>query len=118
MNKDFQRFQLEFIKWQRKFGLMGYKVYFKYEELDNCFADINVDLTEMVATVRYNSNLPDKDKQFRSPKDSAKHEALHLLVSRLELNGRARYINAAEMYESAEELVRKLEVLIDDGNVR
>ena len=66
----------------------------------------------MVATVRLNSKLPNKDKPFKDIKGSAKHEALHLLVGRLEQNGRYRFTSENEIYESVEELVFKLESLI------
>ena len=114
MNKDFHLFQKEFKKWQGRFGLTGYKVYFKYEELEASFADIQVSQSSRVVTVRLNSNLPDKDNPFKDVKADAKHEALHLLVSRLEENGRYRYCSDAEIYESTEELVVKLQNLIPD----
>jgi hypothetical protein len=111
-NKDFELFQSEFKKWQKLFGLTGYKVYFKYEPLEKSFADIEINQEDVVATVRLNSKLPDKDKPFKDIKRSAKHEALHLLIGRLEINGRYRFVSSGEMYEAAEELVRRLENLI------
>ena len=114
MNKDFGMFQKHFRRYQKRFGLTGYRVYFKYEPLDESFADMKLDLTDMVATVRLNSQLPDKDKPVKDIKRSAKHEALHLLVGRLEENGRYRYSSKNEIYEAVEELVFKLEELIRD----
>jgi len=110
---EFSQFQKEFKKWQQKFGLTGYRVYFKYEPLDNCFADVKVNLGCMVATVRLNSKLPDEDKPFKDIKQSAKHEAIHLLVGRLEQNARYRYSSENEIYEAVEELVCKLEGLVE-----
>lgn len=69
----------------------------------------------MVVTVWLNSKLSDKDKPFKDIKRSAKHEALHLLVGRLELNGRYRYSSESEICEAVEELVFKLEELIEDN---
>jgi len=112
MNKDFELFQKEFKKWQKLFGLNGYKVYFKYEPDDSCFASLTVNLSDMVATVRLNSELPDKDKPHKDVRQSAKHEALHLLVARLEKNGKYRYSTENEIYEATEELVHKLEGLM------
>ena len=110
--QDFELFQKEFKKWQYRFGLTGYKVYFKYEPIDIGFADIRINQSEMAVTVRLNSNLPDKDKPHNDVKRSAKHEAIHLLVGRLEHNGRWRYTSENEIYEATEELVFKLEQLI------
>lgn len=112
MNKDFALFQKEFKKWQKLFGLTGYKVYFKYEPDDGYFASLTVNQGNMVATVRLNSKLPDKDKAFKDIKQSAKHEAIHLLVARLERNGRYRFSSENEIYEATEELVFRLENLI------
>ena len=111
-NKDFELFKLEFKKWQTRFGLTGYKVYFKYEPLEDHFAEITISQGNMVATVRLNSKLPDKDKPLKDVKRSAKHEALHLLVGRLEQDGRYRYSSENEIYEATEELVFRLEDLI------
>ena len=112
MNKDFALFQKEFKKWQKLFGLTGYRVYYEYEPEDGCFASLTVDQGNMVATVKLNNKLPDKDKPHRDVRRSAKHEAIHLLVSRLEKNGRYRYTSESEIYESTEELVFRLENLI------
>jgi len=112
MNKDFTLFQSEFKKWQKLFGLTGYKVYFKYEPLGTDFAAICVNQGSMVATVTLNSKLPNKDKPFKHIKRSAKHEAIHLLVARLEQNGRYRYTSENEIYEATEELANRLGNLI------
>ena len=112
MNKDFELFQREFRKWQKLFGLTGYKVYFKYEPIDGSFASICIIQTDMVATVTLGSKLSDRDKPYKHIKRSAKHEAIHLLVGRLEQNGRYRYTSENEIYEATEELVFKLENLI------
>lgn len=115
MPKDFDEFQKEFKKYQKLFGLTGYRVYFKYEPIDGSFANIQINQGEMVVTVRLNSKLPDKDKPFNDIKRTAKHEAIHLLVGRVEQNGRYRYVSENEIYESVEELVFRLEGLVKDA---
>ena len=112
-NKDFTKFQEHFKKYQHRFGLMGYQVYFKYEPID-VFADITCNLTNMIATVRLNSKLPEKDKPYKGNKRTAKHEAIHLLIMRLENNARYRYSTDVDITESVEELTIKLEELIGD----
>jgi len=112
MNKDFALFQKEFKRWQKLFGLTGYKVYFKYEPEEGYFASLSVNQGNMVATATLNSELPDKDKPFKDIKRTAKHEAIHLLVSRLEKDGRYRFTSEDEIYEATEELVFRLEDLI------
>jgi len=113
MAKDFIKFQDYFKKYQHKFGLTGYKAYFKYEPLETNFADIQINQTNMAVTIRLNSDLPGKDKPFRDIKRSAKHEAIHLLLGRLENRASSRYATENEIYEAVEELVNKLEELLD-----
>lgn len=114
MNKDFELFQSEFKKWQQRFGLTGYKVYFIYEPVENAFANIQINQGSMVVSVKLNSKLSDENKPFKDIKKSAKHEALHLLIGRLEQVGRYRYSSENEICEATEELVFKLEDLIND----
>ena len=109
---DFKLFQKHFLEYQKLFGLGGYKVYFLHEPLVDGFANITVAQTDMVATVRLNSALLDKDKPFMDVKQSAKHEALHLLLMRLEQLADYRHAQTSEICESTEELVHKLEGLI------
>jgi len=111
MIKDFTAFRKYFQEYRKLFGLTGYKIYFKYEPLDS-FASIVINRKQMVATVRLNSQLEKEDKLFKDIKLSAKHEALHLLVGRLEGNARYRYSSENEIYEAVEELVVKLGELI------
>ncbi len=112
MNKGFELFQSEFKKWQQKFGLTGYRIYFKHESLDGAFANISINQGDMVVTSRLNTTIPNEDKSHVDIKQIAKHEALHLLVGRLSQNGRYRYISENELVESIEELVFRLEGLV------
>lgn len=113
MNTDFEEFKKHFTDYQKRFGLTGYKVYFKNEPSDEHFASIKVDQINMTATVNLNSKLPKKDEKLKDIKGSAKHEALHLLTHRLEDLARYRYITSDQVYEACEELVIKLESLIE-----
>lgn len=113
-SKDFKNFQRYFLEYQKLFGLTGYTVYFKYEPLEEAFASISVNQTDMVATVRLNSKLLNKDKPYKNIRKSAKHEALHLLLHRLEALATYRYSTEAEIIEACEELVHKLALLIKE----
>ncbi len=111
--QGFLDFQKYFTEYQKRFGLTGYKVYFKHEPID-AFADITFDIPSMVVTVRLNSKTSNKDKLLRTAKESAKHEALHLLVSKIEDLAYARFINEKQIWEATEEVVFKLEGLVED----
>ncbi len=110
--QDFELFQKEFKKWQKLFGLNGYAIFFRHEAFDGGFAEIIINQYNMLATVRLNSTIADKNKPFKDVKRSAKHEAIHLLIGRLELNGTYRYTTQSEINEASEELVYRLEGLI------
>ena len=113
MVKDFEIFKKEFKKWQDKFGLNGWKVFFRYEDLgSDRHASLSYDLSGMVASAKLNSNLPDTEKQDKDPALSAKHEAIHLLLARLESYAMVRYVTANDIEEADEELVYKLEGLL------
>ncbi len=109
MNKDFRDFQTLFKKYQDKFGLIGYKVYFSSSLLTDGFADLTVTQASMVATARLSST-----PGGNHPTQSAKHEAIHLLLSKLEDRACDRCVSLPEIYEVVEELVFKLEKLIPD----
>jgi hypothetical protein len=111
-DKNFEEFKDWFNFYQKRFGLSGYRVGFKFENLGSDNAGININQTEMTALVRLNSKVPKEEREFHNAKEHAKHEALHLLVGRLEKNGRFRYATDGEIYEATEELVRRLEKLI------
>lgn len=112
MQRDFAQFKRYFEEYQQKFGLIGYKCYFKYKPLEDSFAEISINQIDMVATVILNSKLPEKDNPFKDTKRSAKHEVIHLLLARLEDRAKSRYITENEIYEAVEEVVFKLERLI------
>ena len=112
VNKDFELFKKTFTHYQDKFGLMGYKVIFDYISMEDCYADCIADLDGMMATVRLSSKVFKGDKDSRDFKHHAKHEALHLLIHRLYENALCRFSSKAEIRESNEEIVRKLEKLI------
>jgi hypothetical protein len=109
---NFEVFQKEFRKWQKNFGLNGYNIHFKHEPLYKCYADILVNQKDMVALVRLNSEAYNGLKPHRNIKKSAKHEAIHLLIARLEETGRYRFSSDDEISQASEDLVNRLEDLI------
>ncbi|OGN87680.1 MAG: hypothetical protein A2158_00050 [Chloroflexi bacterium RBG_13_46_14] len=110
----FELFKSEFKKWQERFGLNGYHIFFKYEPIDGSFANITINQGDMVATVRLNSKPDKEEKPFIDVKRSAKHEAVHLLCGRLHQDGGYRYCSSSEINEAEEELVNRLVNLIPD----
>lgn len=112
MIDDFELFQQEFKKWQERFGLGGYKVYFRLKPKDGVYANIVMDQESMVATVTLSTKL---DKDALVDKDiykTAKHEAIHLLLFRLVNLAWGRFVRKEEIDATEEELVNKLTELI------
>lgn len=105
----FKRFKDSFLYWQKKFGLMEYRVYFLQEFLDDNYAEIRTNIEGKLAHVVLNTEW-DKDDVATDdgPEDHAKHEAVHLLLARLAWLGRSRYICDTDINEEDEAVVVRL----------
>ena len=104
MNR-FETFKEEFTSWQYLFGLTGYTIYFEEADIDDAYADITTDYLNRIATVRL-------DKDDEDVVQSAKHEAIHLLLAGMQHYIVNRFVTEAEARSIVEETVRKLEGLI------
>lgn len=113
-SKVFELFKREFKRYQAHFGLMGYEVRFEHRDLDDAAANIYINQEEMVAYVSVNSKLRKPERSVAEIKETAKHEALHLLTGRMRKYAYARHIMSDDIYEANEELVRRLNNLIPD----
>jgi len=112
--EKFNLFKSTFTRYQKLFGLTGYKVYFEYEPIVDEFANITIRHIDMVATVRLNSKLTPENAPHEDVIRSAKHEALHLMLEHIEYIAEERYTTRKELYSASEEIVFKLENLIPD----
>jgi hypothetical protein len=113
MGDEFEDFKRYFEEYQKRFGLLGYKVYFKYSPLGERFATIAINQNSMVANVQLNSRLPKEHKPNKDIRRDAKHEALHLLLGRVSNIMEARFVSEEEPNEAEEELVNRLMELIN-----
>ena len=114
-NRDFEIFKREFTKWQTRFGLNGYSVHFEHKPLEGQLACISTQQNTMCTTVTLGSNRI-KNQDACPPvtvPELAKHEAIHLLIHRVQSYGEARYLGSEEMGEAIEELTIRLERLIE-----
>ncbi len=112
MKNDFQDFKKHFKYYQEKFGLNGYKIYFKNESLDGTFASIFAVPKDAVATVKFNKSLSKEERPFACAQRSAKHEAIHLLLARFSDLAESRCVSRDELSAAEEELTTKLGGLI------
>lgn len=110
--KQFNLFKDEFTEWQVKFELSHYRIDFYLKDIKGR-ADIRIDNYGKCAAVRLRRDWGNDDKitEFKL-KDAAKHEAIHLLLSRFSDLAESRYIREDELISCEEELVRKIQELI------
>ena len=110
----FNRFKKAFVYWQGRLGLTQYRVSFTHEFDPENYAEITVRQLEKSVTVLLTTELTglSADSQ-ENPEDHAKHEAIHLLLSRLEFLGCCRYIEGTDLKEEAEAIVVRLEKVLD-----
>jgi len=110
-NKHLNIFKKECKKWIDILKLDNWEVYYGWQDKEGTFASIYTDLSGYVATIYLSRDWGD-DYNNAQLKRTAKHEVIHLLLSRLSENARSRFITETDLAESEEELVRKLEKII------
>lgn len=103
---DFENFKKEFLKWVDLFGLKDWETYFCCVPLGESYAEISADAPNCVTTLFFNSDLPD-GLAGKNPKLCGKHEAIHLLLARLQ-SAPSKTQRAIE----SERIVRILEKLL------
>ena len=118
-DKHFELFKKEFIKWTKIFGIdLDYTVKFHFglqttkfknayivKSFDNGVADVYFDK-------EFDYKLVCDDDLITSIKLCAKHEAIHLLIERLVVYSKWRWITEEQFLQAEEELVRKLTKII------
>ncbi len=110
---EFKRFKKEFLFWMEKLSLKGYHPYFFHEPLDGSYATITVNEPGKACNVSYTSELTGLDKeQSNGPEWSARHEAIHLLLSKIRFLGEERFTASDEIKNEDERIVRILEKVL------
>jgi len=112
-NKDFEVFKREFEKYQKLFGLIGFNIFYSHEPLEHKFATILYSIENAEATVKLSNTPPCvPEGNIVDVRALAKHEAIHLLLSRLVWYTNQRCVMQGVLEEAEEEIVVKLEGLI------
>lgn len=105
----FKRFKKAFIFWQEKFGLTQYDICLYHMKLDDGYAQIKINELNKTADVYLNLEIPDKCVPADSgPEGTAKHEAIHLLLNRIDWLGKSRIITETDIDEENEAIVNRL----------
>ena len=107
--EEFELFKKEFGRYQRLFGLEGYKINFENKSLKDRNSDICIDVQGMAANVVFDRSNKRDEKDI---KKIAKHECTHLFLGRVTTYAHRRYITPDLIEEAEEEVVRKLVDLI------
>jgi len=108
--KHFKIFKEECNLFINKLGLTGYEIYYEFKELeDEEGASIQVNDEGRIATISLNINHNNnKDTLIEGLKNYAKHEILHLLLSRFSYYNYSRFVDKNSIKEAEEEIVIKL----------
>ena len=115
--KHFETFKKECEYWIKRFQLNGWKVEYVHAKLeDEVLGTLESNLDGYVALITFTTNIFDNGSDTtleENIRETAKHEVIHLLLSRLSLMGKTRFTESKGYISAEEELVRKLEKIID-----
>lgn len=106
------KFEKEFKKYQKLFGLTGWDVSFIVAPIVNSRATVHYAGSDCIATVTLNDTQAVHESSVSEIKELAKHEAIHLLLARYDFIASARYIDSEELSFANEEITVKLTDII------
>jgi hypothetical protein len=111
--EQFQTFKNTFLRYADLFGLKGYQFYFHHSKLDQSYATISrcEEAKAMVVTLSTELDAVSA-KDWMGPESSAKHEAIHALLSQICFIAGARWADYTELDHAEESVVRVLEKAI------
>lgn len=108
--EDFKIFQEEVAKWQKRFGLLGWQINTRHQNLRNraeCWTRMQGRLASIVlGKIFQNYDEPPGEKEIRR---TAFHEVCELLLARLQTHAEARNTLPGEIEEAKHEIIRILE---------
>ena len=106
----FNFFKKCFLEYADRFGLLGWDIGYKIEDLgDTLLASLTYRANERVGTLRLNTSMPKGDDDIR---ETAKHEAVHLLLGEYDHIASCRFCSPEELIRANEEVTVKLTKLI------
>ena len=113
--KHFQYFQERFRYWADFLGEHGWKYYFYHEPMEKTFARITANPANRVVRIELCTqwSVDHEPLTNESLDATARHEAIHLLCANLQWIGDCRYVNDGELDTAAEELVRKIQEVLE-----
>lgn len=108
--KDFEYFKKRCEHWMRFWNLAEYSIQFGHEsDTDDTLAWINRDIEGMCVGFSLNKNWKGV-KVTKSELDrSAFHEVIHLVLARMALAGKSRWMTVDEICREEEAVIRRME---------
>ncbi len=106
--KDFQLFKTECQKWVDRFSLNDWEIIYEHRNSNYLDADasLTTNLPSHVVVIRMATDMT--EECIKSLADTAKHEIIHLLYSRLSSLATNRYATEDQIEDAEEELAARL----------
>ncbi len=115
--KHFQVFKKACVKWLDFFGLKDWSVHYGHKYDDENMASIVYNLTGKVATIYLTIDW-DIEPTKRAVERTAFHEVCELMLARLVICSRSRFITNDEIVEATHSIIRRLENTVFDKQTR
>lgn len=111
--KDFEIFKEEFTRLQMEYGLHEWRIDFFHTEVEDGYARLTPFYVSRVASVLLSVDWSDDNEVTESGlRESAKHEACHLLGVDVYTLALARFVTQDEIMTAYETQTRRLEKLL------
>lgn len=108
---DYEVFKKEFVRWQGRFGLVGWETFFEHDNVEDYRAEIAYNCIGRSVTVTLsktwkNFTVAPTEVDIRKV---AFHEACELLLGRIKVLARERFLQPSEIDEEIHAIIRTLE---------
>lgn len=112
--KHFKFFKKRCRHWLEHFGLNRYEVYFEHKKCNNV-AEIYYNIAGGIATIRLNTNPVGISPSRGELDKTAFHEVLELLLARLNVLAKCRYVCESEIDTEIHTIIRTFESAYSKG---
>jgi hypothetical protein len=107
--KDFAIFRAECQRWITRLGLSDWKIYYRFEEIEDGLAGCRRSFEGRCATIVLNPCQENCKREHVDVKRNAKHEVLHLLLAELDWLNRNRCVTDSAWMAAEHAVIRRLE---------
>lgn len=106
------------LEYQKQFGLTNWELHFKRDDIE-FISQCVYNLPGCIVMIKLCTEWRDQDLKLNDDnlRDCARHEMLHLLLGRLTSYALWRFVTEDIIHEADEEVVRRLEYILDHQEV-